>query len=331
MKGERRPRPILRSGKSDLLRSHQLDIRCHFCLKLRFFLRSYQTNSKETWNMEELSLKHRLLLDDRLKLLGKGLSEYCFSNLYLFRNTHNYHIICEDRIFLAGNTYDDHSFLMPLFDPAEVSAEYLLEKLAGYDFYFPVSEKSLSAFDSRLFSYSYNDDDSDYIVSAEKFMWFGGRKLAKKKNLMKQFLKIASPRVVPYDKTQQDAAEDVLCQWLEDVGKSVAETDFLPCQEALANHDIFNLLGFVFYDGSEPAGFMLGRELIAGMCVIHFAKGKRKYKGIFQYMINQFALNYRQVFDWYNIEQDLGNPNLRKTKHSYDPDAMLKKYRVAPL
>jgi hypothetical protein len=277
---------------------------------------------------ESLSLNHQLLLNEKLKPLGDGLSEYCFSNLYLFRNVHDYRVVFDDRLFLSGNTYDNHSFLMPVFDLSEVTSQYLLDKLKGYDFYFPISEESSKLFDKRLFTISYNGNDSDYVFAAEKLIHYGGRKLAKKKNLMKQFLEMTTPTAVPYDGTQKKAAEEILYQWLDDVDKPVSETDVQPCLEALANAEKLDLFGVVYYAGGEPAGFLLARELIPGMCVFHFAKGKREYKGIFQYMFNQFASYYKQRFNYYNFEQDLGKPNFRKTKQSYDPDVILRKYRI---
>ena len=88
------------------------------------------------------------------------------------------------------------------------------------------------------------------------------------------------------------------------------------------------LFGFVYYADTDPAGFLLARKLLNDTCVIHFAKGKREYKGIFQYMFNHFVRQFEGTFRFYNFEQDLGKINFRKTKRSYDPDTLLKKYRV---
>ncbi len=74
--------------------------------------------------------------------------------------------------------------------------------------------------------------------------------------------------------------------------------------------------------------FIIGKELPFKMCVLHFAKGKRKFKGIFQYMFSHFANAHSNRFDFYNFEQDLGKTNFRKTKQSYCPDRIVDKHRV---
>ncbi len=85
--------------------------------------------------VEKLSLKHGNILIPKIDELACNLSEYCFSNLYLFRKVHECKVILNDRIFISGNTYDGFSYLMPLFDVGTVSTEYLVEAISGYDFF----------------------------------------------------------------------------------------------------------------------------------------------------------------------------------------------------
>ena len=61
---------------------------------------------------------------------------------------------------------------------------------------------------------------------------------------------------------------------------------------------------------------------------LHFAKGKRKFKGMYQYMYNHFAKILSGQYQYLNFEQDLGKLALRIAKSSYDPNQVLKKYRL---
>ena len=78
----------------------------------------------------------------------------------------------------------------------------------------------------------------------------------------------------------------------------------------------------------EPAGFVLGEELNETTFVLHFAKARTKFKGIYQYMFNNFAKILPPKYKYLNLEQDLDKENLRVFKSSYVPDVMLKKARV---
>jgi hypothetical protein len=42
-----------------------------------------------------------------LSAFGHGISEYCFSNLYLFRHIHQYALLDGDYPCIAGTTYDE--------------------------------------------------------------------------------------------------------------------------------------------------------------------------------------------------------------------------------
>ena len=149
--------------------------------------------------------------------------------------------------------------------------------------------------------------------------------------MRKQFLGNFDPRSSPLTSPAQIDAEEILDQWLRDVKKPVQNTDYLPCREALHQIDSIGLDGTIYYADDEPAGFVLYSEVFPGMCAFHFAKGKRKFKGIYQYMFSHFADTHSDKFSFYDFEQDLGKINFRKTKRSYDPDRMLHKYRVKPI
>lgn len=62
--------------------------------------------------------------------------------------------------------------------------------------------------------------------------------------------------------------------------------------------------------------------------VIHFAKGKKRFKGLYQYMYNTFALIMPEKYKYLNFEQDMGNEAIRSSKSSYHPDMMVRKFSV---
>ncbi|MBU2514347.1 DUF2156 domain-containing protein [bacterium] len=285
-------------------------------------------NPDLTNSIEPLELKHREQLMQSLAPLGHGLSEYCFSNLYLFRKIHDYKILRDKRIFIQGKTYDDSSFLMPAFDLNGVSGTYLKHIIKDFDFFFPIHQTDLHYFDPNVFSFELNRDDSDYIFSTEKLKTYPGRNLSPKRNLAKQFADNTFHSSQPLTKTNKSDAMEVLQDWLTDVSKPVDDTDYDPCHEALKCMDSLGIFGHIYFSKEEPCGFVLAKEVLPKICVFHFAKGKRKFKGVFQFMFSHIANLYEDRFSFYNFEQDLGKPNFRKTKQSYYPDQLLNKYRV---
>jgi hypothetical protein len=46
-------------------------------------------------------------------------------------------------------------------------------------------------------------------------------------------------------------------------------------------------------------------------------------------MFNDTAKKLQSRYKYLNLEEDMGNKNLRRTKSSYGPELLLKKYRVS--
>jgi hypothetical protein len=120
----------------------------------------------------------------------------------------------------------------------------------------------------------------------------------------------------------------ILNAWQEELGLAKEETDYFPCVEAIEKKEDLGLCGIIYYVDEEPAGFILSEPLSEDTLALHFAKGMRKYKGLYQYMYNSFAKILSPKYEHLNFEQDLGLVALKAAKSSYIPDMLLKKYRV---
>jgi hypothetical protein len=277
---------------------------------------------------KKIDLSHRGLLFDRLKGITEPLSEYSFANVYLFRHIHEYEICTEGEPLVRGRTYDGESYILPTADLRTYSPEKLkeLQKLAK--FFFPLPENWLEHFKDCGLEISSDEGDWDYIYTVEKMCTYKGRKLHKKRNLLKQFREEYSHFSRPLRDYEIEVAGKILEQWQESSGQTVEETDYVACKEALRYKDELGLCGIIYYADDRPAGFILGEELNCDTFVMHFAKGLTEFKGIYQYLYNNFAKILPERYTYLNFEQDLGKTALRQAKSSYIPDYMLKKYRA---
>ena len=279
-------------------------------------------------HIEKLTFDHKELLYERLKKIDTPVSEYSFANLYLFRKNHDYEVLFDEEIFIRGKTYDGSTYIMPTFDIMNKGVAYLKEILKEADILFPIPEEWLGTFNRGEFEYSYSEDDTDYLYTIEKMSTFKGNMMHKKKNLLHQFMKLYEPEAYPLIESRMADAYSILDQWQEDMEVSSEETDYYPCQEALKLYEDLIICGGIYYVNKEPGGFIIGEEMNDETFALHFAKGKRKFKGLYQYMYNTFANILPKKYKWMNFEQDLGKMELRIAKSSYVPDMMVKKYRV---
>ncbi|HTG01977.1 MAG TPA: phosphatidylglycerol lysyltransferase domain-containing protein [Nitrospirota bacterium] len=280
--------------------------------------------------IERLGLEHRELLTPLLKLAKAGLSEYTFANLYLFRLNHNYEVLTDgDRqVYIKGRSYDGRTYLMPTVHAGTLNKARVNELLRTVDFLFPIPEAWLTDFPETEFDIQFKEGDRDYVYTVEKMSTYKGRNLHKKRNLLKQFRELYRHDAKPLTNNFLDEARFILQDWQTTSNMDRTETDYTPCLEALDRYEELVLCGGIYYADGEPAGFLLGEEINDETFVLHFAKGRTKFKGVYQFMFNNFAQVLPPKYKYLNLEQDLDRENLRVFKSSYVPDLMLRKARV---
>lgn len=280
-------------------------------------------------NAVELSMEHKELLRNRMDAIQVPVSEYDFTNLFLFRDAHDYEVVGEGEFYVRGRSYDGHRLLMPTVDLRELPPDRVASLAAEVDFIYPVPEEWLEHLEGDRFEFSYRDAESDYLYRTEKMARYPGRKLHSKRNLLRQFERIYSHTSHCFSEEDVADALDVLDRWQEQMNVPAGETDYHACREALQKFGQLDLHGVICYVEDEPAGFVLGGGLTDDAYAVHFAKGIRQLKGVYEFLYCRLANHVWDDYEYLNLEQDLGIPALRKAKSSYQPDLLLKKYRVA--
>lgn len=278
---------------------------------------------------EMLECSHHDEFAELIRKMESSVSEYSFANLYLFRRQHDYRVLRHKGfVFLQGVTYDGTRYLMP-FSPLKEIGEPVLNELMQEGFcLFPVEEKDLYLFDENKYRLEINRDDSDYVYTRDRIATYPGRKLHKKRNLIKQYRTLYTYEDHLYTCDRANDAMKALDRWFELAGAPLEDTDYIACKEAIEYCKDFGLTGQVYYADGEPSGFLFGEELNDHMFVIHFAKGVITFKGIYEHMYNSLANNLPEKYTMLNFEQDLGKETLRRAKSTYITDTMLDKYRV---
>lgn len=281
---------------------------------------------------EKLELKHASSIGQKLKLIPTALSEYCFPNLYLFREKHEYRVLSfGNNHYISGLSYNKERYIMPLEDMENSAEEYrkvLIDLLEEYDCIFPIPEKWLHLFPESDFKREYIDDDSEYIYNREKLAEYPGRKLSKKRNLVNQFLANNEPEIKPVNNCNKPHIIELLELWQSRSEQEMGSSDYLSCIDALNHFETLQLSGALFLIDGEPCGFIMGEASGESSYIIHFAKGDTEKKGIYQYMFQAYVREFCKDARIINLEQDMGMEGLRKTKRSYQPDLMLHKYRI---
>jgi hypothetical protein len=258
------------------------------------------------------------------------ISDYTFANVYLFRKISNYEFLTTDcGLFISGQNKQEQRYIMPLNDPRGCDMQTFNDLLGQQKLFFPIPEEWLSFFPADKFVISYDDSESDYIYLTEKMANFKGKQYTRHRNHLHQFLSLHAPKGELISTNNFQDAMSVLQGWQNDSGSAPDKTDFEQCSEALQKFSGLALWGTIYYIDNRPAGFIIGEALNTDTFCLHFAKASMKYHGIYEFMFNDTAKRLQFQYKYLNLEEDMGNKNLRRTKGSYGPELLLKKYRIS--
>jgi hypothetical protein len=278
--------------------------------------------------VEPLELKHQPFISRSFKSFRTNISDFTFANLFLFRNRWRFRLVRNGDQVIACTTEEGEPCWMPLGDPRGLDRQRLIRIMRDHGTLYPVPEEWLDLFQDGAFTVTCREGEMDYLYRMEKMATFRGGRLNRKRNHLKQFLALYQHHAAPLKTDQIEDAIGVLDAWQAETDLREAETDYGPCLEALHLLDRLHLAGMLYHVEGLPAGFLIGEKLVDTTFVIHFAKGIKTYKGLYEHMFNDAARRLLPRYEYLNLEEDLGRDSLRVTKSSYDPDAMIKKFRV---
>lgn len=280
--------------------------------------------------IETIDIRHRPFLAEHFRQMHLNISDYTFANTYLFRNISRYQILTKDcGTFISAYNRQDQNYIMPLSSPEACSPNILRQLLNDRIFFFPIPEEWLSFFPDNEFCASFDDGESDYIYLTSNLASFAGKQYMRHRNHLHQFFGAYRPSHQPLGADNLQDAMMILQGWQEESAATAGKTDFAVCAEALQKFSELALWGTIYYIENQPAGFIIGEALNSDTFCLHFAKASKNYHGIYEFMFNDTAKQLQSQYQYLNLEEDMGNKNLRKTKVSYGPECILKKYRVS--
>lgn len=279
-------------------------------------------------HVEEINLRHGIAIRRCFRSLRTPVSDFSFANVYLFRERCRYRFVRNGDPVIACTTDEGEPCWMPLRDLRLFERKDVVRLMKDHGVLFPVPEEWMDIFQGGEFSISCWQSEMDYLYRVEAMAAFKGGRLNRKRNRLKQFLSLYEHDSALLTADRRDDALSVLDAWQAETDLSREETDYGPCLEALHLMDRLDLIGMIYYVERRPAGFLIGEKLCDRTFAIHFAKGIKSYKGLYEYMFNDAAKRLISRYDYLNLEEDLGQEALRVTKSSYGPDRMVRKFRI---
>jgi hypothetical protein len=283
----------------------------------------------------ELRLEDKSRLDDAFKRYDPQISEYTFTNLFVWRET--FHVLLshlENAILVKRwNPASNQFFLLPPIGTNSVVSlvKEMLLMTGERDFppLYGVDRLQAESLKSEDFNIREMRDNWDYLYAVQDLSDLPGSKYYAKRKNIKNCLATYNPTYKPITEEIVNQCLQLQTKWCD-----LRSCDTIPGLEAehraiketflhFSDWTVFG--GAVLVDGAVEA-FTLGEWLNKDAAVIHFEKANPNIPGLYQVINQWFCTQTLQDFQYVNREQDLGVPGLRRAKLSYHPTTFIEKY-----
>ncbi|MFO8019240.1 MAG: phosphatidylglycerol lysyltransferase domain-containing protein [Promethearchaeia archaeon] len=302
-------------------------------------------------NEKQLEIADMALFEQYFDSYPPQISEFTFTNLFIWRFNYELlftewknHLLVFSKTYLKSDSENDAEQNTPYFffppigeNPSQLIIK-LFRELKNLEFHRVPKTliNSLKAqfqddMDNLGLKIHEDRDNWDYVYKRESLVNLEGNKYRNKRRYLETFKEqydyefhLISEEWLDDCRKLQDKWCDIKnCQKNEDIHQ-----EHIAVQEAFDNYEELGYNGGLILVDGKPAGYTIGERLNEDTVVIHIEKAHTYYEGSYQAINNLFAKKCCDNIKFVNREQDLGIPGLRKSKKSYHPHHMIKKYII---
>lgn len=276
--------------------------------------------------------------------LEKGrTTDFSYGGLLMWVDYFRYeYCIYRDTLFIKGVTEDDTSLpafslpvgALPLDESVDLIKRYCHRHGIRPEFS-AVPEHSVEAF-ALLSPKSILplEDWGDYLYDIEPMATLAGKKMSKKRNHVNRFM-AENPDAETVDLTADNVDEvmdfmDVYDSEADGAPMEIAESRLTRRMLSLIKEGDTHLEGVILRAGGRTAGFSVG-DIKGDTLFVHIEKATRTLTGSYETVARAFAARMSEKHPelrFVNREDDGGDEGLRKSKLSYHPVEVLKKFNI---
>ncbi|WP_291633911.1 phosphatidylglycerol lysyltransferase domain-containing protein [Clostridium sp.] len=291
---------------------------------------------------KKLSLEDKNTIDKYISPYKFLSCEYSFTSLYIWKDACDVqYTIYNQALILKKKDFDgNYHFMQPLGYESEELGD-IIDNLKKYReennmkyLFKDLDESFIEEFNVLLnekngFYIKEDRDNFDYLYEAKKLMTLSGKKLHSKKNHYNAFIKNYNYEVVEI--TDERVINDVVVasqKWYDEINEKDIKLyyELLAIKDIINNMNLLNLKGVAVYVDGKVAAFSIGESLNEKLAIIHIEKGDRNINGIYSFIAKALIDKCFNNAEIINREQDLGIDGLRKSKMSYYPLKLEKKF-----
>ena len=270
---------------------------------------------------------------------GIRLCDYSVGCLYLWSESfHTFGCIENDTFFSAVYADNETNFYYGFPIGGDIGMAFKLiaddadkRKLSPCFCYVPEERlESVFSIFGKQKEITFNEDWQDYLYPYKNFLGFNGKKLHTPRNHLNAFNKNSESRFEALSSSNAETAKAFLVNNRDEFSKgdSLSKSELDNAINFIDDVFSLGLNGGLLYANNDCIGLTIG-EVISDTLHIHTEKALKAYDGSFQALAMNFAVMMQNPSVKYiNRQEDMGIEGLRRSKTSYRPCTLLKKYTI---
>ena len=280
-------------------------------------------------------------VDEIVRAENSRSADYNFGNIYIWDNRYRQLIARADGRMLTKLRYEGRpAFVFPIGPGPLRPAIEALREYAAFRGYKPFCLRGITEEHRALlereypdaFSYTEDTDNADYLYEAEKLATYSGKALHGKKNHCNRFEAENDWSFVPLTRALIPDCLDMLDLWSEENAERLDKSivyEHTAIVRAFAAFEKLALEGGVLFANGKIVGFTLGEMTSEDTFDVHFEKAEGSLNGAYPMTcreLTRMLLSRHPDLRYINREDDMGLESLRRSKESYKPAFLLRKF-----
>lgn len=287
-----------------------------------------------------LTLEDKAWVDELVMSENSPSAGFNFGNIYIW-NKHCKHLVARwgDRMVTKLRHGDYPAFVFPIGQgPLAPAVEAIREFAAARGCPLVLrglTEKHAAQLEQACpggFTYSEDEGSADYVYLAEKLATYSGKALHSKKNHCNRFEAENDWDFIPLSRALIPGCLDMLDNWTEENAQRLDPSIGLEHDAILKAFAAYEKLGFeggVLRVQGKIVGFSLGEFTSPDCFDVHFEKADSGINGAYPMVCRELTRQLMAAhpqLKYMNREEDMGLESLRRSKQSYKPEFMVRKF-----
>ncbi|MBN2331073.1 MAG: DUF2156 domain-containing protein [Candidatus Aenigmarchaeota archaeon] len=280
-----------------------------------------------------IEIRDKPLFDKAFKEMQPKISEFTFTNLFVWGKARGYKVSRSDGHILVHHVEGGRAvFFSPIGPEPDRVILGLFREHGDNVSFIRVPLEVASRLPDKDVLKAEDRDSFDYVYKRNDLAELRGAKYYPKRSFAEKAMKygpiILDDLCVDSEMHKFIRLEQEWCDLRGcDKDKALGEEE-RAIYALFGNKDVLGVTCVAVEIEGRVVAFALTEELNDETCVVHFEKADTSLVGMYQLVNREFARRVSERHRYINREQDLGIQGLRKAKLSYYPAFLVKKFNV---